>query len=81
MFEAPANEVLGAMISFGYNAGPGTVCSRFAPLINAGHPEQACAKLSSYVFSRDRRSGRMIRYQGLVNRRVQERRLCEAGLI
>lgn len=71
---------LGAMISFGYNAGPGTVCAKFAPLINAGRSREACAKLSLYVFSRDRASGRMVRYRGLERRRAAERALCERDL-
>lgn len=71
---------LGAMISFSYNAGPGVVCSKFAPLINAGNPRAACERLSLYVYSRDRVTGRMVRYRGLERRRAAERALCEEGL-
>lgn len=70
----------GAMVSFAYNAGPGVVCSKFAPLINAGNSAAACAKLSQYVYSRDRRTGRMVRLPGLISRRAAERALCERDL-
>ena len=72
--------VFGAMLSFGYNAGPGTVCKNFAPLIAAGRTREACAKLSLYVYSRDRKTGKQIKYRGLERRRAAERALCEKGL-
>lgn len=71
---------LGAMISFSYNAGPGVVCGKFAPLINAGNSRAACAKLSLYILSRDRRDGKLKPLAGLVRRRAAERALCERDL-
>lgn len=73
-------QTFGAMVSFAYNAGPGTVCKSFAPLLNTGRPYEACAKLSLYVYSRDRRSGQMVKLPGLVRRRAAERALCEKGI-
>jgi len=64
-----------AMTSFSFNAGSGTYCKKFAPLIDAGRLSAACAKLSLYV-----NAGGMP-LAGLVRRRAAERALCEKGLI
>lgn len=67
-------ESFAAFTSFGFNAGPGTYCKKFAPLVNAGKLSAACAKLSLYVYA----GGQKL--PGLVTRRAQERALCERGL-
>jgi lysozyme len=66
---------LGAFVSFSYNVGIGGFChGSVARDLNAGHLAAACADLSKYVFA----GGHPV--QGLVNRRAQERALCEKGL-
>ena len=64
-----------ALTSLVFNVGPKPVCSgtpgRYAQL---GEWRMACASLSLYKFA----GGRV--YRGLVLRRADERRVCEAGL-
>lgn len=67
-------ESFAAFTSFGFNAGAGTYCRKFAPLVNAGNLRGACAKLSLYVYAK----GRWL--PGLAARRARERALCERGL-
>lgn len=67
-------ESFAAFTSLGFNAGAGTYCSKFAPLVNAGNLRGACAKLSLYVYAKGRK------LPGLVTRRARERALCERGL-
>lgn len=68
-------EVFAAFISLSYNIGPAGVCkSSVVRYANAGNLPAACASISKF----NRAGGRVIR--GLVNRRADERRLCERGL-
>jgi lysozyme len=67
-------ESYAALASFGFNAGAGTYCRKFAPLVNAGRLGAACARLSLYVYA----AGRKL--PGLVIRRARERGVCEHGL-
>jgi len=68
-------EAFAAFISLSYNIGPAGVCkSSVVRYANAGDLASACASISKF----NRAGGRVIR--GLVNRRADERRLCERGL-
>lgn len=68
-------ESFAALTSFGFNAGSRPVCTKFAPLVNAGNLRGACAKLSLYVYAGKRK------LPGLVTRRARERAVCERGLV
>lgn len=60
-----------AWISFSYNVGPTAFCkSSAAKKLNAGDYEGACNEMSNWIYSGGRK------YQGLVNRRAEERKLC-----
>ncbi len=77
-----SDDTRAALISFSFNVGVRRFCtSSIARDLNAGHPAQACADLSRYVFAGGRdcriRSNNCI---GVARRRVQERQLCERGL-
>lgn len=62
----------GALISFTYNVGRGTLCkSTLAKKANAGQP--FCSELSRFVYA-----GGKVR-NGLVKRRAAERKLCETN--
>jgi lysozyme len=68
-------EVFAAFISLSYNIGPAGVCrSSVVRLANAGDLRGACAALTKF----NKAGGKV--YRGLVNRRADERRLCERGL-
>lgn len=68
-------EVFAAFISLSYNIGPAGVCrSSVVRYANAGDLRSACAAISKF----NRAGGKV--YRGLVNRRADERRLCERGL-
>ena len=69
-------ESFAAFISFSYNVGAGGFCrSSIVRHLNAGDLKDACAGLSAYVYAGGKR------VQGLVNRRAQERALCERGVV
>lgn len=73
--------VYGALIDASYNAGPERVCIRFAPVVNAGGLKTACNALPTWMISaRDRKTGVRKVYQGLINRRNDEKRTCLRGL-
>jgi len=60
-----------ALVSFGYNVGPGTFCkSSVVRYLKQGRIRDACNALLRY----DRANGRYLK--GLHNRRVAERALC-----
>lgn len=63
-----------AFTSFAFNAGPGTYCRNFAPLVNAGRLKDACEKLPLYVYANH------VRLKGLVARRAEELALCLQGV-
>ena len=64
-----------AFVSFAYNVGVNAFCgSTLARKYKAGDLEGACAELSRWVYAKG------IRWPGLVNRRAQERRICESAL-
>lgn len=63
-----------AMISFGYNVGTGTYCSKIAPLANAGKTAAACDRMGLYTYA----GGKQL--PGLVARRKAEVALCLKGL-
>ncbi|MHB0785567.1 lysozyme [Bradyrhizobium sp. 5.13L] len=52
-----------AMILFSINLGPGVACGKVASLLNAGRVNEACNKMSEYVFA----NGKYLK--GLDNRR------------
>lgn len=73
--------VFGALLDASYNAGAQRVCVRFAAAVNRGNLETACNALPTWmVTARDRRTGARKLYQGLVNRRRDERATCLKGL-
>lgn len=73
--------VFGALLDASYNAGPQRVCIRFAPVVNAGKLRTACNALPTWMITaRDRKTGVRKVYQGLINRRNDERRTCLKGL-
>jgi len=73
--ETLPTETRAAFISFAYNVGAAKACgSTMFRKAKAGDLEGACAELSKWVYAGSRRM------QGLVNRRVHERALCEQGL-
>jgi lysozyme len=73
--------VYGALIDASYNAGPERVCIRFGPVVNAGGLKIACNALPTWFISaRNRQTGERKIYQGLINRRNDERRVCLGGL-
>lgn len=64
-----------AMVSWAYNVGLGAACrSTLVRKANAGDLRGACDELPRWRMA----GGRIV--QGLVNRRVTERKLCLAGL-
>lgn len=68
-------EVRAAFVSAAYNIGVKAFCgSSMARKANAGDLAGACRSLDLWVYA----GGRKI--NGLVNRRTEERRLCEGGL-
>jgi lysozyme len=75
--EAPAR-VWAAMTVFSFNVGSGAYCAKFAPLIDQGQYQAACARLSLY--NKAHINGQLVVVHGLDNRRAAERRLCESGL-
>lgn len=73
--------VYAALLDASYNAGPQRVCIRFAPVVNVGAMRTVCDALPAwFVTARDRRTGVRKVYQGLINRRNDERRTCLKGL-
>lgn len=73
--------VYGALIDASYNAGPERVCIRFAPVVNAGKLATVCNALPTWMITaRNRQTGVRKVYQGLINRRNDERRVCMKGL-
>jgi GH24 family phage-related lysozyme (muramidase) len=69
--------VFAALLDASYNAGPLSVCRKFAPLFNARWITATCAALPGwYVTARDRRSGAIRHLRGLEDRRRREQRLC-----
>lgn len=69
--------VYGALLDASYNAGPERVCIRFAPVVNAGKLTTACNALPTWFISaKNRKTGVRKVYQGLINRRNDERRVC-----
>lgn len=74
--------VYGALLDASYNAGPERVCIRFAPVVNAGKLATACNALPTWFISaKNRKTGVRKVYQGLINRRNDERRTCLRGLV
>ena len=68
-------ESFAAFTSFAFNVGVRGFCgSKVARMLNAGDLAGACAGMDAWVYAGGRR------VQGLVNRRRQERALCERGL-
>lgn len=66
---------LAAFVSFSYNVGSAGFChSSVARDLNAGNLKGACAAMSAWIYA----GGKPV--QGLINRRAQERALCERGL-
>lgn len=64
-----------ALVSFVFNVGERNFCgSTLARRINRGELPAACAELSKWVYAKGRK------LPGLVNRRAQERALCEGKL-
>jgi len=62
-----------AFVSFAYNVGAGAFCgSTLVKLANSGDMAAACAQLSRWTFA----GGKQLK--GLVNRRADERRICES---
>jgi GH24 family phage-related lysozyme (muramidase) len=73
--EAAPVEVQAAVTSWAYNVGVGAACrSTLARHLRAGEWRAACEQLPRW----NRAGGRV--WQGLVNRRADERRLCMSGL-
>ena len=70
-----------AMIDASYNAGPGALCSSsIARLARAGQWEAACNRFVGWRdTARNRRTGIVRRFPGLVARRSAERALCLKG--
>jgi lysozyme len=63
----------GALVSFAYNVGVPKACgSTFVKRLNAGDGKAACAELSKWIYA----GGRAL--PGLVNRRRDERKVCES---
>lgn len=72
---APQRGPRTAFVSFAYNVGAQAFCSStLARKYRAGDLEGACAELSRWVYAKG------IKLPGLVNRRAQERRICESAL-
>ena len=72
--EAPV-EVKAAFVSFGFNVGTTAACtSKAAEAGRAGDYGRACDLLMNWVYVKKQR------IQGLVNRRLSERKLCLQGL-
>lgn len=70
-----------AFYSFAYNVGTGAFCgSTLSRKARAGDFAGACAELSKWTLATDRKTGQKIRPRGLVNRRADERAMCERGL-
>lgn len=68
-------EMRAAFISFAFNVGAQAFCaSTLARKLNAGDFAGACAELDRWVMAGGKR------VDGLVNRRVAEREMCERGL-
>lgn len=68
-------ESLAAFVSFSFNVGVSAFCNAsLTRRLNAGDLRGACAGLSAWVYAGGKR------VQGLVNRRADERALCERGL-
>lgn len=59
-----------AFVSFAFNLGVHTYCSRIAPLVNAGHIREACNRLLLY------NTVAGVPFPGLTNRRNIERTYC-----
>lgn len=65
-----------AYTSFTYNVGGGAFCkSTLVKNLNAGDRAGACAQLSRWVYAT--KMGVKIELPGLVNRRAEERNICE----
>lgn len=61
-----------ALVSFVFNVGERKFCrSTLARRINRGELPAACAELDKWIYAKGRK------LPGLVNRRAQERALCE----
>jgi lysozyme len=77
-----ARFVGGALLDASYNAGWAAVCkSRMAQHIRAGDLYSGCISLEGwYVTARNRRTGERIKLRGLVNRRLDEKRVCLQGV-
>jgi lysozyme len=63
-----------AFVSFAFNLGGHTYCTRIAPLVNAGRTREACDRLLLY----NRAAG--VVFPGLTSRRKREREFCMEGL-
>ena len=80
--EALPNEVRGAFTSFAYNVGSSAFCgSTMARKARGGDLRGACAEFSRWVYvgGKDCRI-RANNCHGIVDRRADERALCERGL-
>lgn len=65
-------EQAAAVLSWSYNVGVGNACgSTLVRKLNAGQP--FCAEFDKWVYAKG------IKLRGLVNRRAQERHMCETG--
>lgn len=66
-----------AVLDLAFNVGTGAVCrSTMARLINAGRPARVwCHELDKWVYAGG------IRWQGLVNRRADAKRVCLGGAL
>ena len=68
-----------ALTSMAFNMGRRNFCrTSLVDLVNAGDYEAAQAKILDYVYSRDRRTGRMVVLPGLPKRRARESALFGA---
>lgn len=62
-----------ALVSFTYNVGVNAFCnSTLVKKMNAGDYAEGCAELSKWVYGPGKK-----KLQGLVNRRAEERKICE----
>lgn len=78
----------GAYVSLAYSVGAPTFCRKARPgkppnlidLINAKRYAAACRRIEAFVYGPDGRGGKKV-LRGLVNRRAEERAICEGRRI
>lgn len=76
-----SDEIEAALASFIFNVGIGNFRnSTLLKELNKGNYESACAQLSLWFKATERSTGKKVILKGLIKRRADERKLCEAGI-